>query len=231
MRILIRKPLPYVIVSALVGIVSVLAVLFGPSWGSTRTLAPEVAEGSSLAATPSPPVALPALPNMMALATSPNTSAVAQATGATAEQKAFQSEIGDLTLPSNAPPEWATGNLVPSQARALMTDVGSMHGTIYAIPTSKGRVCSGLSGYSSGCTDGFRDILGDITTTFGSGVVWGLAPNQVVAIDVVVDGVSHSARLENNAYFFEGGNPQQLIVYFKDGTRKTVSYPTLPSSG
>jgi hypothetical protein len=214
MFVLRNKPLWCAIVSACAGVVVALAVLLGSG---------RAAEASS-SQSESPPVALAALANTKALTRAPI---------ATAEQAAgFQKQIGDLTPPPHGLVEWATGDLIPSKARILMSEVGSAHGTIYAIPTSKGRICSGLTGYSSGCTDGFRDESGDVTTTFGGGIVWGLAPNQVTAIEVVVDGVSHAARLENNAYFYEGGNPQQLIAHFQDGTRKTVNFPTpLPSAG
>ena len=111
------------------------------------------------------------------------------------------------------------------QARVLMTDVGTAKGTIYAYPTSRGRVCAVLTDYSSGCLDGFRDRFADIDFTYGRGIVWGLAPNSVTAVDVYVGGVRQATRLENNVYFFEGGAPQQLVVHFRDGSTKSVAIP------
>src|SRR5256885_17236493 len=63
----------------------------------------------------------------------------------------------DVTPPASQPAEWTPGQALMHQARVLMTDAGTAKRTIYAYPTTQGRVCAVLTGYSSGCLDGFRD--------------------------------------------------------------------------
>lgn len=62
--------------------------------------------------------------------------------------------------------------------------------------------------------------------------IFGLAPDSVRSISVVVDGKENSARLANNAYFYqlEDGMsyPTKLVVAYSDGNTATVSIPPPP---
>jgi hypothetical protein len=84
-----------------------------------------------------------------------------------------------------------------------------------------------LTDYSSGCLDGFRDRFAGVDFTYGRGIVWGLVPNSVTAVDAYAGRVRRPARLEHNVYFFEGDAPQQLVVHFRDGSTKSVAIPTV----
>lgn len=199
-------------------------ILFGPNHGSGRLSGgPAAAQGGAFHPSPIPPVSLPAQANVAALKTAPSLTPW--------QLKELLAQAPDLTPPASQPADWTPGQALMHQARVLMTDVGRAKRTIYAYPTSRGRVCAVLTDYSSGCLDGFRDRFGDVDFTYGRGIVWGLVPNSVTAVDVYAAGVTQTARLENNVYFFEGGSPQQLIVHFRDSTTKSVAIPTvaLPS--
>jgi hypothetical protein len=195
-------------------------ILFGPSRSDGRLPAgPAEAHGGAFHPSAVPPVSLPAQANVAALKTAPALTP--------SQLRQLVAEAPDLTPPASQPPDWTPGQALMRQARVLMTDAGTARRTIYAYPTSRGRVCAVLTGYSSGCLDGFRDRFADVDYTFGRGIVWGLAPNSVIAVDVYVAGGSRAARLENNVYFFEGGAPQRLVVHFRDGSTKSVAIPTV----
>jgi hypothetical protein len=209
------------VAAACLGIGGGAFILFGPSHGGGRVPgAPAEAQGGAFHPSPVPPVALPAQANVEALKTAPSLTP--------SQLKQLLAQAPDLKPPASQPPEWTPGQALMHQARVLMTNAGTAKRTIYAYPTSRGRVCAVLTGYSSGCLDGFRDRFADIDFTFGRGIVWGLAPNSVIGVDVYVGGAKQPARLENNVYFFEGGTPQQLVVHFRDGSTKSVAIPTLP---
>jgi hypothetical protein len=194
-------------------------ILFGPSHGGGIAGGPAAAHGGAFHPSPVPPVSLPAQANVAALKTAPSLTP--------SQLKQLLAQAPDLTPPASQPPEWTPGQALMHQARVLMTDAGTAKRTIYAYPTSRGRVCTVLTDYSSGCLDGFRDRFADVDFTYGRGIVWGLVPNSVRAVDVYVGGVRRPARLENNVYFFEGDTPQQLVVHFRDGSTKSVVIPTV----
>jgi hypothetical protein len=195
-------------------------LLFGPSHGGGRLAGgPAEAHGGAFHPSPIPPVSLPAQANVAALKTAPSLTP--------SQLKQLLAEAPDLTPPASQPADWTPGKALMHQARVLMTNVGTAKRTIYAYPTSRGRVCAVLTDYSSGCLDGFRDRFADVDFTYGRGIVWGLVPNSVAAVDVDAAGIRRPARLENNVYFFEGDAPQQLVVRFRDGSTKSVALPTV----
>jgi hypothetical protein len=224
MAVMIRSrsgSIPLLLAAACLGLGVGAFILFGPSHGGGRIVrGPAEAHGGAFHPSPVLPVSLPAQANVAALKTAPSLTP--------SQLKQLLAQAPDLAPPASQPPEWTPGQALMHQARVLMTDAGTAKRTIYAYPTSRGRVCAVLTDYSSGCLDGFRDRFGDVDFTFGSGIVWGLAPNSVTAVDIYTGGVRHQARLENNVYFFEGGTPQQLLVHFRDGSTKSVAIPTLP---
>jgi hypothetical protein len=61
--------------------------------------------------------------------------------------------------------------------------------------------------------------------------VFGLAPDDVTGVEVIVDGVAHAAIFGNNAYFYESpGNCAEsvegLIVHYADGSAARVGAPS-----
>jgi hypothetical protein len=195
-------------------------ILFGPSHGGARLPSgPAEAHGGAFHQSAIPPVSLPAQANVAALKTAPSLTP--------SQLKQLLAQAPDLTPPASQPADWTPGQALMHQARVLMTNAGVAKRTIYAYPTSRGRVCAVLTDYTSGCLDGFRDRFADIDLTYGRGIVWGLVPNSVTAVDVYAGGVRRPARLENNVYFFEGGAAQQLVVHFRDDSTKSVAIPTV----
>jgi len=195
-------------------------ILFGPGHGDGRIAGgPAEAQGGAFHPSPVPSVSLPAQANVAALKTAPSLTP--------SQLQQLLAQAPDLTPPASQPAAWTPGQALMHQARVLMTNVGTAKRTIYAYPTSRGRVCAVLTDYSSGCLDGFRDRFADVDFTFGRGIVWGLAPNSVTAVDVYAGGVSRPARLENNVYFFEGDAPQQIVVHFRNGSTKSVAIPAV----
>lgn len=142
--------------------------------------------------------------------------------------------------PAGSPPDFDPGRADLAKARVLMASVGDAKRAIYAFPTLRGRVCSELTGFSAGCIDGFR-ARSPVGVTIGDpaadepGIVWGLAPDSVVGVDVVVDGTPQRALLSNNAYFYQGSASathfESLIVKLADGSTRNVAltYARQPS--
>jgi hypothetical protein len=121
-------------------------------------------------------------------------------------------------------------------SRLLLDDVGSWHGAIYAAPTDRGNVCYFVTVGPETCPAGFTqdfpvDVMIFDRDEVGGGspaAVAGLAPNDVAAVTVVVAGVGHPARLDNNAYFYERANaavrsPESLVIRYRD--RSTLRMP------
>jgi hypothetical protein len=162
------------------------------------------ATGSSSGISSAPPIVVPALSHMTGL----GRAATARDRAVTA---AAEPALNALTDPQGAPPGMAPGAVEPARLRILLDNLGSSHRAIYAVPTRGGRVCGGLTGGPSGCLEGFTAAgpvdysIGD-ADAIGSGepaIVWGLAPDDVRSVHVVVGGTSYPAVMGKNAYFFE----------------------------
>jgi hypothetical protein len=126
--------------------------------------------------------------------------------------------------------------------RALMTNLGSEGRSIWAIVTSKGRVCAGLTGFSSGCVGKFTSPEEHVSVTIGAPsasapvIVWGLAPDDVARVDVVVAGRLKEAELGTNAFFYSLANPdldmnavQGLVVTLKDDSKPPIEIQFAPT--
>jgi hypothetical protein len=136
------------------------------------------------------------------------------------------------------------GSLASSKSRRLLSGLGSMGVSLYAIPTSKGAVCTVFSGTygSAGCFDRFTNeapVSLDVRDVdqLGGGlpaIVDGLAPSNVKAIDVTVDGQRQSATLAHNAFFYELASssawPQAVTITYRNGATRTLSLATAPTA-
>jgi hypothetical protein len=149
----------------------------------------------------------------------------------------LEKAASDLSAPqAGVPNTWLPGNADLSRAHALMTGLGTAHRMIYAYPTDKGKLCAGLTGVSSGCLPGFfKNAPIDWTFIPPNGnepaLVWGIAPDSIEQVGVIVDGVTHIATLENNAYFFQAPTTNTvafdaLIINLADGSTRTVPLPS-----
>lgn len=117
----------------------------------------------------------------------------------------------------SVPDTWKPGDQVTGTARSALMS-GEL--SIWAYRSTRGRVCEGLAvnglTQSAGCTDGWSDRLPvDVNTdSLGSGAqaVWGLAPNDVKSVSVVVDGNRVPAQMGRNAYLYVGTGTVSSVV-------------------
>jgi hypothetical protein len=124
---------------------------------------------------------------------------------------ALAQSVRGLAGDQSIPEALRNGAVDPNQSRLLLADIGPVHGGLYAFPSAKGRTCYALEGGPQSCHHRFT-LEQPVGVTiydpdgFNRGVpmgMFGLVPNNVVAVDIVVDGRSYAARLGENAYFLE----------------------------
>ncbi len=141
--------------------------------------------------------------------------------------------------PAGVPEDMLPGGERANSLRALMTGLGAADRSIWAIATTKGRVCSGLTGFTSGCTERFSS---EITFTVGRFtratpvIVWGLATDRVARVDVVVAGKAHAVQMGTNAFYYELSDValdddavERLVVHYKDATQPPAELPWGPT--
>ena len=196
----------------------------------TGAILSRAATGFPSAFMKAPPISVPALSNMSGLerAATARDGAVAAAAAPA---------LDALTDSAGAPPGMAPGSADMERFRVLLDNLGSGRHSIFAVPTSGGRVCGGLTGGPSGCLQGFTAAgpvdysVGDVDTV-GSGeatIVWGLAPDSVRSVHVVAGGTRYLAVMGKNAYFFEASAASLapsavsvIVLDFKDGRSQSV---------
>jgi len=143
-------------------------------------------------------------------------------------------EAGAAGLPASEQP----GSALPNESRLLLSGQGDPQADLYAVPTSTGGACYLLSLGPATCVDTFARTDGIGWTVadpdaVGSGsplMVFGIAPDSVSGVDVVVGGVAHPATLKNNGFFYQLADPSDLPsavsaikVTYTDGSSSTIS--------
>jgi hypothetical protein len=200
---LLRSQTVWILSSVTLGLVLALVV----QWNGARSAAEpsSPADGRTIHASDT---GIPAAANMAALAKVPSAG-----DRALSESSEVRSEIEATVGRADGVAErMLPGGERADSFRTLMTDVGYAHRSIWAITTSKGRVCAGLTDFTSGCISRFASPDEHVTITMGRPtigaplIVWGLAPDDVAKVDVVVNGTAQQARLGDNAYYFELAN-------------------------
>jgi hypothetical protein len=117
------------------------------------------------------------------------------------------------------------GEAIPGQARVLIAGIGAEDLDLVAVPTSEGSVAYGLlpmGGGGCGRTT-LRGLMlgGEISS---DGVRWyGLVPDDVESVEVVLDGVSHKGHIAHNGFVVEvkGASEKdtgRIVVHWRDGT-------------
>ena len=189
------------------------------------------AGGGGASPTPEPPIVTPALANIGALSRP-------QTARDEAIAKRVRGDIARLTASAEGLPlSMLPGGAQLDRVRVLLDNVGSHRYSIYAYTTTKGRVCSGLTNGPSGCLTGFAQAgpvdysVGD-PDWVGSGapaVVWGLSPDHVTGVDIIVDGTARPAVMGNNAFFLEMSSEKTppssvegLVVHFANGSAQLI---------
>ena len=98
--------------------------------------------------------------------------------------------------------------LDPGSVRLALRGFGTEDRSAFVARGRDGRICSGLTEFTSGCLDGLpQDMPVDVTyggeTATSGPIVWGAARDDVVAVDVVVNGVPQAATMGENVYAYE----------------------------
>lgn len=153
-------------------------------------------------------------------------------------QPFIRDAIAQLTAPdAGAPPEFHPGT-PRNDLRVLLSGLGEGGRAIFAFTTSKSRTCLGLTGFTSGCYAGLPlgasvDITVGDPDDEGSGegaLVWGIARNDVRAVEVEVGSGHHAATLGRNAYFFQLTDASlptsaitAVIVHREDGVTQRLA--------
>ena len=139
---------------------------------------------------------------------------------------------------SGVPASEQPGSVLTRQSHLLLAGQGNPQADLYVVPTSKSEVCYVLSLGPATCVSVFSgtNAVGWTVSdpdAVGSGsplMVYGIAPDSVGEVDVVVDGSSHPATLKNNAFFYQLANGSELPsaitainVSYSDGASTTIS--------
>jgi hypothetical protein len=137
--------------------------------------------------------------------------------------------IEELRRNELSPPGWISpiGPRLVDQTRLL----GELRDgrKVYAVPTSKGKLCILVAGFGESCSDPLtreRPITLTISKV-GPGsphVIWGAVADDVVSVSFDVGGQPVTVPVENNFYAWEGQPTARLhrvsaaIVTFSDGS-------------
>lgn len=108
------------------------------------------------------------------------------------------------TLPTGLRPLPGTVHRLLSRSDGAPFDLDAWH-------TDAGRVCKQTSRGSGGCFDAFApgeylSVTISDSDRLGAGSpahIWGVVPDVVAAVDVVISGTRHRALLKNNAVYLE----------------------------
>lgn len=141
---------------------------------------------------------------------------------------------------TGAPIQHIPGAPQVERGRLLLGNLGVHDRAFYAFPTSRNEICYIVSGLLGGCLPGFQaglplTIKGIGSYPPGSGprpVVFGLAKDSVVDIDVIVNGEREDAIIGNNGWYYEAPSDntasqalRSLVVELKDGTTQSIMIP------
>ena len=147
----------------------------------------------------------------------------------------FGESIEDLPLPPGISSEqWrdmSPGDVVHEEGRLLLAGLGGEEDKLYAAPTRNDQVAhellpNGGGGCGSPGPDGLH--MGWTQTERGDLVVYGLVSDEVAAVDVVVGGVTHEARMGENAFGLRleqthDSDLERVVLRRRDGTRNEVA--------
>jgi hypothetical protein len=154
---------------------------------------------------------------------------------------AVASELQSMlsSAPVELPARLRVGALRLDQGRRLLGGLGPHNAALYAVPTASGELCLAFTGGPSGCEEGFNisPISFSSFDPDGLGVgepftVYGLVPNEVTRIDVMVAGKAQAALLENNAFYYRLADPadwpEAINATFGGGRVETVTLAPPP---
>lgn len=138
--------------------------------------------------------------------------------------------------------DWKPGKPIGG-LRILADHLGASDRQIFAFRTTRGKLCAGLTGFTSGCfamlptREGITMTYGDPDAEgAGAGtIIWGLTASRVSSVSAIVNGRQQPAVLGDHAYFFQVADPslpasalQDVVVGYRNGTHQDVVVPTGP---
>lgn len=140
----------------------------------------------------------------------------------------------------SVPSDWLPGQAQSDQLRIATSNLTARDRTLFLFRTAKGRICAGVTDLTAGCLSGLPGGMA-VTTEYGGGyrdegpIVWGIARDDVVDVNVLVNGKTYPAIIAKNAYFFQVPDIslptsaiQAIQVRLADGTvqRIPITVPT-----
>jgi hypothetical protein len=184
-----------------------------------------------------PPVATEHVPSLAAFVR-PETPADRGA----AQMPSVKNAVASLVSQDGSVPDEMQPGTIRGDVRVLASGLGTSNRLIFAFRTTKGAVCLGLTGFTSGCLTAIpRDTPITITAgdpdQEGSGegpILWGFANDDVDRVDVVVTGDREPAILGENVFFFQVDDASvtvdeisSVLVTLRDGHELPV--PVAPA--
>lgn len=153
--------------------------------------------------------------------------------------------------PASVPESLFEGAWITSQSRRLVTASGHWDASLYVVPTDRGWLCTALVVHSpkgpnmspgaGGCLSAFSDASPASLRVFdpdglnagGPAIVASVVPADVESVDVVVNGVSARATIQDQAVLYElqdnKSYPEAIAFNRSDGRKLTARIPDMPS--
>jgi hypothetical protein len=117
-----------------------------------------------------------------------------------------------------------------AEGRVFLSGLGGEQDTIYAAPLGDDRLVvavlpNGGGGSTRPGPDGLFMLTGQLET--GGLVVHGLVADEVASVDLVVAGVTHEARMGENAFALRledthEADQERLVLHRRDGTTNEI---------
>jgi hypothetical protein len=128
------------------------------------------------------------------------------------------------------------GAILHEEGRLLLTGLGGAEDMLYAAPTRNDHVAyallpNGGGGCGAPGPDGLE--LGWTQTQLSSLIVHGLVADPIVSVDVVVAGVTHEARMGENAFALRlerihESSLERIVLRRRDGTTNEIDLALAP---
>jgi hypothetical protein len=142
----------------------------------------------------------------------------------------FGPEVEGRRPPPGVPPEALPGAVLHDEGRLLLAGLGGEEDMLYAAPTQNDHVAyallpNGGGGCGAPGPDGLE--LGWTQTELGSLVVHGLVADAIEAVDVLVGGETHEARMGENAFGLRLERElevelERIVLHRRDGSTNVI---------
>jgi hypothetical protein len=140
-------------------------------------------------------------------------------------------QANQLSNAQGVDPSILPGQLETSQARIVATLPNGW--SLYAVPSSKGYMCSILVGPNAGggCFLGYlpgSNVLAGRSMDSYTQYVYGFVNDGVVNATVEQDGVARAVAIASNGFFYRADKPSSvldtMVLHLQDGSTQTVNF-------